>query len=443
MLCMTTRVVDGAPAPGATSGSDRIKLSWLLKLHWAAIVGQAVAILVVARWSEIRLPTGLLLALVGVETVANAALGVWYRRGSSVRDPLLAGVMLLDTLVLTALLFLSGGHFNPFSTLYLVNVALAAVLLPARWSWLQLGASLAAFGSLFALPELPSRFGVLFPDHAAMMSLHLKGMWVALAVAAGAIVYIVQRVTAELARREQELILARQRSANRDRLASLATLAAGAAHELSTPLSTIAVVAREMERAAGSGPSSEQGADLRLIRQQVDRCRDILQQMGAQAGEHLGEPLVQVPVRAWVEEALDGLPGRERVSVELPEGPGAKTVAGPRRALARALRGLVVNGLQACDPGAKVVVRIHGAADQLVIEVIDRGHGMTPEVLARAGEPFFTTKAPGGGMGLGLFLARALAEQLGGALEIESSPGAGTRARLRLAAARGREPAVA
>jgi two-component system sensor histidine kinase RegB len=89
------------------------------------------------------------------------------------------------------------------------------------------------------------------------------------------------------------------------------------------------------------------------------------------------------------------------------------------------------------------VVRIHRAADQLVIEVIDGGHGMTPDVLARAGEPFFTTKAPGDGMGLGLFLARALAEQLGGALEIESRPGQGTRARLRLAAACGREAAVA
>jgi two-component system sensor histidine kinase RegB len=417
---------------------DRIKLSWLLRLHWGAILGQAAAVAVVQALRLVELPVLAMLALLALEALVNVALEVWLRRAARVPEAVIAGAMIFDAVVLTILLALSGNHSNPFSTLYLVNVALAAVLLRPGWAWALLVISLGLFGSLFALDRL-AEYGLALSDldHMAMMRLHLQGMWVAFAIAAAFIVYIVNRVTRELALRDQELAEARGLSARRDKVAALATLAAGAAHELSTPLATIAVVTRELERSLERAATAPPGAreDLVLIRQQLGRCQDILQQMSAHAGENVGEPLVTVTLAQWIEAALVGLPGRERVELSGEVALAEHGVEGPARALARALRGLLKNALQATPGGGSVALRLSAAGNEVRAEVVDCGRGMAPEVLARAGEPFFTTKGPGEGMGLGLFLTRELAQQLGGSLELESAPGKGTTARLRLPAA--------
>jgi two-component system sensor histidine kinase RegB len=176
--------------------------------------------------------------------------------------------------------------------------------------------------------------------------------------------------------------------------------------------------------------------DLKLIRDQVARCREILDRMAGNAGEQVGEPLRAQPVAAWVAAALDGLQGRERVIQERAPGVDDVQLVGPPRALADALRGLLKNAFQASPAGATVTLRLEGTPGAMVrATVIDRGGGMPAEVLARVGEPFFTTKVPGEGMGLGLFLTRALAEQLGGTLHITSVPGQGSEARLELPAA--------
>jgi two-component system sensor histidine kinase RegB len=175
------------------------------------------------------------------------------------------------------------------------------------------------------------------------------------------------------------------------------------------------------------------GADLQLVREQVARCRGILDRMSVNAGENVGEPIARFTVSDWVAAALEGLRGGERVQVEIGPGSGGAEIQGPPRALADALRGLLKNALQASpQPGGPVRLRTEARSGRVRMTVLDRGAGMPPAVLARAGEPFFTTKGPGEGMGLGLFLTRALAEQLGGELTITSSPAAGTEARIDL-----------
>jgi two-component system sensor histidine kinase RegB len=265
-----------------------------------------------------------------------------------------------------------------------------------------------------------------------VMKSHLHGMWVAFALAAIFVVFFVQRVSGALAEREAELQQTRARAARREKLASLATLAAGAAHELGTPLSTIAVVAKELERSLSGGPADVR-SDLRLVREQVARCREILDRMAAHAGENVGESLAPLAVADWVASALDGLRGRDRVLVDPLPAAGAEIV-GPPRALGDALRGLLKNALQASAPSTPVRLRISAEGGRVVATVQDRGPGMPPDVLARVGEPFFTTKVPGEGMGLGLFLTRALAEQLGGEFHISSRSGSGTEASIDLPA---------
>jgi two-component system sensor histidine kinase RegB len=431
----------GAPsAPAQSPRQDpadergRINLSWIVHLHWWGILGETVVVVGADAITGIELPVTTLGGLLVLQVVGNFALGAWARR-VRVTDAAIAAVMLLDVVVLTVLLDLTGGASNPFSTLYLVNVALAAVLLPPRWSWALMAASLIAFGGLFIHEELvgPSHHVRMLMDNRHVMKAHLHGMWVACALAAIFVVFFVQRVSSALAEREAELQLARAQAARREKLASLATLAAGAAHELSTPLSTIAIVAKELERSLSAGPE-EARADLRLVRDQVARCRDILDRMAAHAGENVGEWFSRLTLQRWVEASLDNLRGRDRVMVEPLARPGVEIV-GPPRALGDALRGLLKNALQASGPTGTVTLQVAAERDRVRATVQDRGPGMPPEVLARVGEPFFTTKGPGEGMGLGLFLTRALAEQLGGEFHISSRPGIGTEASIELPAA--------
>jgi two-component system sensor histidine kinase RegB len=395
-------------------------LAWLIRLRFAAIAGQALTIGVAVGGFGFPLPLPALGAILALELVVNVLCAAWARRGRPVSEPLIAAFLAFDVLCLTALLHLSGGSFNPFTVLYLVNIALAAVVLPAVWTWSLVGLSVAGFATLFL-------GGASVEQHAQQMQMHLDGMWVAFAVAAALIVYFTSRVSQSRDALRTELAAAREQAQRTAHLASLATLAAGAAHELSTPLSTIAIAAKELDRglAAPQPDLTSAAEDARLIREQVARCRAILDQMAADAGTASGDATGVVPVRDLVAASLEGLADAARVRLELDGDANARV---PFRPVARALRALVKNALDASD--AAVVVRSAIDGPRVELSVEDSGPGMSAEVLARASEPFFTTKPPGRGMGLGLFVTRNVVEQLGGRLVLESMPGRGTRARL-------------
>jgi two-component system sensor histidine kinase RegB len=290
--------------------------------------------------------------------------------------------------------------------------------------------SLASSAFLFTWHEpLP-----LAGDHARHMALHLQGMWVAFGVGAAFIVHFLLRVRRALADRDEALAASRSLAARQERLASLATLAAGAAHELSTPLSTIAVVAKDLEReVAVPGAPATAVDDVQLMRREVERCRRILERMRVDAGDSAGERFARVAVRDLVADCVEevGAPRRDLV-VSIGDGAAALAAVVPRRAFGQALRGLVENACQASPAGSTVSLTVSGDAGRVRFEVADRGPGIPADVLARVGEPFFTTKPTGKGMGLGVFLARAVAERLGGQLAIRSAPGAGTTATLSL-----------
>jgi len=421
----------GGVTASAPASRHAINFSWLVTLRWGALAGQLVTIVAVDGLMGIHLPLTPLACVLALGAASNAACIVWRRR-VAVQEWMLAAVMLFDVVWLTAVLYLTGGPFNPFSFLYLVNIALAAVILPPVWTWLLVGFSVACFGGLFfAHVPLPIDHSMGHDDHP--ISMHVQGMWVAFGVAATFTVYFIQRVTRALARQDAELAEARAAAARHEKLASLATLAAGAAHELATPLSTIAVVAKELEGQLADQPAI---GDARLIRHQVERCREILAQMSTDAGESAGEPLTTISLAALLDAALVDLPASRLRRALTPDALASLLVV-PPRAVSQALRGVVKNALQASAPDGEVVVAASLEEGRWRIQVRDRGPGMTPEVLARAGEPFFTTKNDDGrdrGMGLGLFLARAVAERLGGDLAIESAAGRGTDVALTLPA---------
>lgn len=406
-------------------GAHRINLSWLLKLRWSAIAGQAATIVFVDRLMDIRLPMVPLFVVIGLEVISNVAGVRWAKRAKVVRDWQLGLILGLDVVFLSALLYFTGGPFNPFSFLYLVYVAQAAVVLPARWTWGLVGLSFGCLGVLFLKHTWLVDAHTLHSDpggHRAFLVMHVQGMWIAFGIAAGFIVYFVSRVTRELGR-------ARVHAARAEKLGSLATLATGAAHELSTPLSTIAVVAKELERDLEQGVSAQEAiSDARLIRQEVERCREILLQMTADAGGAAGEGFQEISVSELLEAAMRGLASREQLDLCLENGAERCSLYVPPHAAGQALRGVLKNALQASPPTKKVVVRVVRDGSSCRFEVKDQGAGMSGDILARAGEPFFSTKQPGQGMGLGLFLTRVVLERLGGRIDLTSTPGIGTNA---------------
>jgi two-component system sensor histidine kinase RegB len=410
-------------------------VSWLVRLRWGAIVGQAAVIAYVEWGLKIGLPLTALSVILVVELAANVGFEVWLRRRFPVSEPVVAAAMALDVSCFTALLYLTGGPLNPFSFLYLVHIALAALVLRQLWAWtlvlLSIGASAALFVRHVPLP-MDHGMGMTSAAHHHMMhhgageplDMHLRGMWVAFAVAAAFIVYFINRVTGALSEREAELARARELAARTEKLASMATLAAGAAHELATPLSTIAVIAKELERATTLDSIA---ADARLVREQVERCRSILTQLSEGAGEAPGEAARPTSLEELVRVALDGLTAPDRVRLEWAEGAYGSAIVVPLRAVAQALRSVLSNGIDASPSDRDVVLRIEPSGSAFRFEIADSGTGMSSEVLAHATEPFFTTKDPGRGMGLGLFLTRSVVEHLGGAIDIDSKPGEGTR----------------
>ena len=416
--------------------SDPQRLPWLVRLRWAAVIAQAGCVAVVALALRAPLPIVPLLSVIGVTAVSNAALSALARSSHAPR--LIGPALLLDTVSLTALLYLSGGPANPFSVLYLVQVTLAAVALSTRWTWGIVLASVLGYGALFAahepLPATLGGHGAHAHAHAhahaeasgdVAFDAHLQGMWLALTVAASLIAFFVSRVSTALAEE-------RARADRSARLAALTTLAAGAAHELATPLSTIKLAASELERALADRPADAAlAADARLVRSEVERSRAVLDRLAASSGELAGESPERVPVRELADAVRAELDAERAARVRIRDESGGRALRLPRRAVTTALSNLVRNALDASGTEeVDISIREHGdaGARELHIAVHDRGEGMSPEVLARAGDPFFTTKAAGRGMGLGVFLARALAEQLGGQLELESAPERGTTA---------------
>jgi two-component system sensor histidine kinase RegB len=421
-----TSIPERAPA----EEQDRINLAWLLRLRWGAAFGQLLTILVVRFAMGVALPLLPLLAIVAVEAASNALFYAPPAR-RTVRRWTMGALMTLDVLLLAGLLFFTGGPQNPFSFLFLVPISLATLILPAAWTWALVALSLASTAVLYAWNQ-PLDMGA---SHAEHMALHLRGMWVASGVSAAFIVYFLRRVRRELAQRDEELAASRALAVRRERLASLATLAAGAAHELSTPLSTIAVVAKELERGLAQAKVAMPtgvAEDVRLVRAEVERCRAILQRLSVDAGDVMGEAFASVPVPELVASALAGfdVDARPAIRAELEPAVRELRVEVPPRAVTQALQGVLKNARDASPPDAAVTVTVARVGDRVEFTIRDEGAGMSPEILARVGEPFFTTKPTGRGMGLGVFLARSVLERLGGAVTLDSAERRGTTARL-------------
>jgi len=411
----------------AVSGraTDPVGVSWLITVRWTTLVAGVGAVVAGRSALQASIPLVQALAVFGAFTLSNLWL-MWQVGRDRTASLAAAGVLICaDVALLSWLLLQSGGVLNPASVYYLVEIVVAALVLGRRWTWLVTALCVAGYGALYLAPTdaLQAAQG-MHPEIAR----HMQGMWLAFALTALIIAALVTRLAIAVERRDLALESLREQSARDSRLASLATLAAGAAHELSTPLTTIAVAARELDYTlAKRQADADLQEDARLIRAETERCRRVLAGLAGQSGESMGEtPGVHTlgDVVAVLRDRLS--PGeRDRLIVEVQD---HVRVVWPVQVIARSLFNLVNNALQATPDSQKV--RLLGSlSDGLVrLTVVDTGSGMAPDNLRRAGEPFFTTKPAGAGTGLGLFVAQSSIEQLGGHLTLTSAEGEGTTA---------------
>lgn len=427
---MNRHVLTGRPdQPPHIDSAPTIGLAWLVLLRWAFVVAEMFVAAGVSWFLGTSVDAQAVGAAASVTILTNLAMRWWAKRGRPASRVLLSAVLVLDGMLLTVALRASGGAMNPFSVLYLVHVALAALLLDGRATWIVAGTTCLGFGTLFLGTD--AHAGHHHPGHDSF-DLHLRGMLAAYAVAAAFVGYFVYRVARALERRESEMIALRDWAARTEKVASLSTLAAGAAHELGTPLATIAVVAKELERAAeapdGRLDREALSSDAQLVREEAERCRRIIAKMASDAGAAQGAP----PRRIAVAEIVDRVRAsfdKERSSEldVVPREPHAFVIV-PDETLVQVLVNLVSNALDASpsrDDSRRVVMNITTNGSRVTFSIEDRGCGMSDDVLARLGDPFFSMKS-GRGMGLGLFIARSFAERVGGTLSVESTVGRGS-----------------
>jgi two-component system sensor histidine kinase RegB len=418
----------------------RAGLPRLVRLRWLAFLGQCVLVwlarasmstTVLAASSGIVLLTGL----------SNAALELVRRRAAWASSSRVVGTVLtLDTLLLTGLLGFNGGATNPFSVMYIVYISLAAVVLGARWTTFIAALSVSAYAALFLLPVEGSPAHHHGPQHhgqGAAFTNHVRGMWLAFTLAATLVAYFVRAIAATIAKQRDEIEALRDSAARTARLASLSTLSAGAAHELGSPLGTIAVAAREIELAGAARPDAQPIVeDAQLVLAEVERCRRILMLMSGRAtnaADAVTVPLAELP--GLLAARVDS---RRAESLDVTIAPEVGALVVPKERTLQALTALTQNALTASAERGRVSVAATSQAKTLTLTVKDLGAGMGPDVLAHAGEPFFTTREPGQGLGLGLFLVRAFADSLGGSFRLESRVGLGTTATLTIPVTDGR-----
>jgi two-component system sensor histidine kinase RegB len=408
--------------------APNVALPWIAKLRDGMLMGQIALVLMTHYFFHIALPLKWISIPLALTAASNLVL---HRYVYTFSERSALGLLLaFDTVCLTALLALSGGPANPFSLLFLVEITLSAVVLSRAWTWTLGALSILGFASLFWVHV---RVPVFEGHHDSEgFSVHLVGMWIAFAVGALLITVFIGKVSEALRRQEQEALQFQQRLAHHERLASIATLAAGAAHELGTPLATIAVASRDLElNGNGSSGAANIADDARLIRSQVERCSEILRQMGGRSAEPAGEMPAPVTLKEICAQVKSDLSCEQRDQVDT-EVAQDVTALLPMVAARQALSALVKNALESSAPGQHVTLAAQPKLDGVRFTVQDAGCGMSAETLNHIAEPFYTTKGAGGGLGLGTFLARLFAERLNGSLAFDSEVGIGTKAILEL-----------
>jgi two-component system, sensor histidine kinase RegB len=418
--------------------SGRVRLRTLSNLRWLAIAGQSVALFLVYFAFGYRLPLVYCALAIAASVALNVVLALRYPPSHRLTNREASYYLAFDVVQLAALLYLTGGITNPFALMFVAPVVIAAATL-------NLGNTLILAGIAFVSVSLIGVFHRPLPwppaETLVLPQLYQAGIWAALVIGIGFTSVYAWRIASESARMSAGLAATQLALAREHRLASLGALATAAAHELGTPLGTIAVVARELERALPA--NSAEADDVRLLRDQAERCRAIIARLANPEEAMLGQA-GRLPLGALLDDIAAPHRGEDlAITVTVPQTGADNPVPQVWRApeLLHGLGNIIENAADFAR--SEVNISATWDPDTLNIVIEDDGPGFAPEIFERIGEPYVTSRpghhalgdteiGPGAlgeheGMGLGFFIAKVLLEQTGGMVKATNPPGGGAR----------------
>ncbi len=400
--------------------NDRVRLRTLILLRWLAIAGQIAAIAVADLYYQMQLPLGLCYMVVGAAIIANLVATFVFPATKRLSELESLLTLTFDLSQLSALIFLTGGLANPFALLILVPVTISATALELRTT-VVLGALAIGFVTLASITNVP----LLLPDGTPLEipRIFKSGFWISIVVGIVFLALYARRVATEIRSMSNALLATQMALAREQKLTDLGGVVAAAAHELGTPLATIKLVSTEMLDDLAGQPDLL--ADIRLIRDQADRCRDILRSMGRAGKDDLH--LRQAPFGAVLREAAEPHLVRGK-RVEFSIGPAeesgdAHPIILRKPEVIHGLRNLIQNAVDFAL--SAVWVEGEWSDTTLKVKIIDDGDGFPSQIIGRIGDPFVRARAEGQdllqrpeyeGMGLGLFIAKTLLERTGAEL---------------------------
>lgn len=424
-------MVNVAASPPAALGPDQAaslkNLQQLIQLRWTALFGQVATVAVVFYGMAIPIPHHTMYAVLAGLGLFNLLSLLRCRMPLPVSSTELLLTLLVDVGALTALLYLSGGATNPFVFLFLLQVILGAVLLPVWATWVMVGVTTLCFAGL-ALWARPLPLPL---DHdQGLASPYTQGMLICFVLNAALLVVFISRIVDNLRERDTRLALLRQRAAEEEHVVRMGLLASGAAHELGTPLSTMAVILGDWQHLPQVRAEPELAGDVAEMQAQVARCKTIVSGILLSAGEARGESsgkttvcaFLDHAVRAWCERRnCSGLHYRNAFGHDMP------MVAD---STVQQMIGNVLDNAFEVSPHA-VWFEARRDGDALVLSVWDQGPGFASQLLPQIGKPYQSTKGHPGG-GLGLFLVFNVARTLGGDVAVSNLEQGGAQVRITL-----------
>ena len=422
--------MDNIPAESQVEVTRRI-LRRLFLLRNIAIPCAATGIIIAHSIYDLGLPLKPLTITLMLLAVLNLLTWLRLRSAIVISNTEIFLQMLLDIAAISSLFYFTGGAANPFIWFYLLPLIIAATILPRGYTWLMAGLSVACYSALFFY-NVPLPQDIMHHDmnmhHDGSFQMHVFGMWLGFVFSAGFVAVIIVGLAHSLRERDRKLAEAREQALQNERLVALGTLAAGAAHELGTPLGTMAILTAELEQEYTGPDHPDLHRKLGILRTQIDRCKEALSVISASAGAGRAESGHRMGVRQYLDTVL-GEWRRQYPHVKLTaaiseQAPEAMIIA--ERTLTQALHNVLGNAAEASPDD--VSLEADWNRDQLTLNVSDRGAGLREDIHEQLGRQPVTTKPEG--LGVGLYLAHATIRRLGGDLGASNRKQGGTTVRI-------------
>ncbi|MEN8260914.1 MAG: ATP-binding protein [Pseudomonadota bacterium] len=415
--------------------SARKNLTWLFVLRNLMIAGEAIIIFISVYGLNISLQQKPLWVVVLISVIINALTRLRLRSTFPVSDIELFGQLVIDVFIITALLYFTGGATNPIVWFFLLPLIITATILPQNYTWYMVILTTSCYTVLIGnhiplpsiqpdLPAQPLPPQVMAITDRKFFDLHMFGMWFGFVFSAGLVAYFILAMANTLRERDRKLAHVRENALRDERVIAVGTLAAGAAHEMGTPLGTMAILTHEIEQDYPADKYQDLNEKMLILKEQIKRCKEALSVMSASAGEMRAESGHVMPVDAYLNEVI-ALWRAQKLSANLEfrvdgEQPTPNILAD--RTLTHSLVNLLNNAVDASPHRVELDAAWKNL--RLTINVRDYGPGLTPHIAAAAGKIPISTKEKG--LGVGLFLAFAAIERLGGKLELLNLEDGGT-----------------